>query len=175
MTDYEALLATILENPADDTVRLVFADQLRESDDSDEQARGRFLWGGVTATRFVVTRSPIDPTHHLALVELATIAGQGHPAQWLSKLGIGPSPLSQGDWTWGMAQERVRIFIGGCSGLFTRGMLSELSVTLGEWYALSKKVLLLWPLERIEITDVPGLYFVIRKVSDGWELVGGID
>jgi uncharacterized protein (TIGR02996 family) len=48
VTDRETLPATILADPSDDTARLV----LRESEDPDERARGRFLWAGVTASRY---------------------------------------------------------------------------------------------------------------------------
>ena len=43
VTDRDTLLAAILEDPADDTARLVLADLLRESGDPHAQARGRFL------------------------------------------------------------------------------------------------------------------------------------
>ena len=52
VTDRETLLAAILDDPSDDTTRLVLADMLRESDDPDAVARGRFLWAGVTASQF---------------------------------------------------------------------------------------------------------------------------
>jgi uncharacterized protein (TIGR02996 family) len=52
MTDHDALLATVLENPADNTARLVLADLLRESEDGAQQAPGRFLWAGVTASAY---------------------------------------------------------------------------------------------------------------------------
>jgi uncharacterized protein (TIGR02996 family) len=38
LNERNALLTVILENPADDTARLVLADLLRESDDPDTQA-----------------------------------------------------------------------------------------------------------------------------------------
>src|SRR5262245_35488686 len=52
VTEQETLLAAVLEDPSDDTARLVLADLLRESDDPEARALGRFLWAGVTASRF---------------------------------------------------------------------------------------------------------------------------
>src|SRR5262245_40802436 len=39
MTDHDSLLAAVLENPADDTARLVLADGLHDSDDPDARVR----------------------------------------------------------------------------------------------------------------------------------------
>lgn len=95
MTDHNAILAMIRDNPADDTLRLVLADLLRESNNPDEQALGRFLWAGVTAFR--LSQSPEDPVNQTALAEIVNVTHEGHPARWLADLRLGPSPLSKGD------------------------------------------------------------------------------
>jgi uncharacterized protein (TIGR02996 family) len=52
VSDRDTLHSAILDDPSDDTTRLVLADMLRESDDPDALARGRLLWAGVTASQF---------------------------------------------------------------------------------------------------------------------------
>lgn len=53
MTDAATLWAAGLDQPTDDTLRLVLAGLLREADAPDQQARGRFLWGGVTTAHWL--------------------------------------------------------------------------------------------------------------------------
>jgi uncharacterized protein (TIGR02996 family) len=132
LNSHSALLTLILENPADDTARLVLADLLLESDDPDTQARGRFLWGAVTTARYSTTGAIVDDTFRTALKEVNSIIEEGYPARWLSKLGIGPTPLIRQDWKLKRKQDRYRIIIGIYEGVFTRGMLSELTIPHGE-------------------------------------------
>jgi len=153
LTDHAILLATSLDNTTDDTVRLVLADLLRESDDPEGQARGRFLWGGVTAATFRDEQIIEDSLYYTAQGELVAVTTAGDPARWLNSLGIGPSPLLSKDWFWDCAYDRVTIRIGDVLGIFARGMLSELSLTLGEWYAVGSKAFTSWPLERVSITS----------------------
>ena len=57
-------------------------------------------------------------------------------------------------------------------GVFTRGMLSELDVSLGEWYAIAARALSAWPIERVRATDVPGLSFTVEQLEQGWRITG---
>ena len=82
VTNRDTLLATILNDPADDTARLVLADMLRESDDPDLQARGRFLWAGVTAHQFRDCDVIAEPLYYAPQHELAAMASGGYPARW---------------------------------------------------------------------------------------------
>jgi uncharacterized protein (TIGR02996 family) len=173
LSDRNTLLRIVLENPADDTARLVLADCLRESDDPNVLARGRFLWAGVVSSRRAPQADEPDPLTELAVCDLMTVTGQGHPARWRADLGIGPSPLTRDDWDWSIERDLVSITIKPRSGCFSRGMLSQLSVLLGEWYEMGEKALSLWPIERVNILDVPGLYIAIEKTGEAWELVGG--
>ncbi len=147
---HNALLATVLENPADDTARLVLADLLRESDDPYEQARGRFLWGGVTAARYRGQKFGEDQLYWIARKELTTVADQGSPAMWLVSLGIGADRFAVGDRGWNSDYDSVTVRVGPWHGVFTRGMLSELSVTFIEWYELGAAALARWPLTFIQ-------------------------
>ena len=173
VTDRDTLHAAILDDPADDTARLVLADMLRESDDPDAQARGRFLWAGVTASRFRDEEVIDDPLYYTATGEIAAVASSGLPARWLADLGISPRPLTPGDWLWDSAHDRVSVCVGGTVGAFARGMLAELSLTLADWYSLAAVALANWPVERVVLTDVPGLDFAVEPPGypgGGWRL-----
>src|SRR5262245_34416603 len=162
MTERDALLAAVLADPSDDTARLVLADLLRESDDPDDQARGRLLWAGVTASRFRGHDLIDDPLYHAAQAEISAVAAAGFPALWLSALGLGPAPPTKGDWAWDCTHDRVTVRVGGSVGTFERGMLAELALTLGEWLALAPAALVAWPLERAAATDLDGLSFAVE-------------
>lgn len=74
----------------------------------------------------------------------------------LSDLGLGPQPLVHGDWAWDCTHDAVTVRVGEAAGTFRRGMLAELSVPLGEGYAVGPLALASWPLEGARVTDVPG-------------------
>ena len=90
-----------------------------------------------------------DPDYYAALRTVAEVAANGNPALWLSALGLGPSPLAFGDWASDHEGDRVSVRVGPSVGVFTRGLLAELEVTLGEWYAVAAPALAVWPLERV--------------------------
>lgn len=171
MTDRETLLAAVLNDPADDTARLVLADILRESDEPAERAEGAFLWAGVTASRFRDERVIDDPLFYAAQQEISRVMATGLPARWVADLGLGPDPLARGDWVWDCTGDRVTVRIGSAAGVFARGMLSGLVVALPEWCAAAPVALARWPLEGGTITDVPGLTFAIGPAESGWQLV----
>jgi len=94
----------------------------------------------------------------------------GHPAQWLAALGVGPGQLTKRDWAWDNERDRVTVRVGEVVGLFKRGMLCELSLTIEQWCAIAERAVATWPIERISITNVPGLAFGVTKVSASWSL-----
>lgn len=171
MSDRAALFANVLNTPADDTARLVLADWLEEH---GEDSRGRFLRAGVLVAQFGDVDFIDDPAYYAALAEMASIAKSGEPARWLASLGIGPPPLTASDWSWDNTGDRVAVRIGSCAGVFVRGLLTELEITLGEWYTLASSVLTLWPIEVVRATDVPGLSFVVEQLKQGWQLTGRV-
>ncbi len=168
MTDRDSLLAAILDNPADDTTRLVLADLLRESEIPEQQALGRFLWAGMTAATFRDDDLIEDQLYYTAQAELVAVTVASHPAQWLTAIGVGPATLTKRDWFWDCKHDRVTVRIGDVIGNFARGMLSELAITLAEWYTVAEKVVAAWPIERVTTTDVPGLLFSIANKPEGW-------
>lgn len=170
MNDRTALLEMILANPTDDTLRLVLADLLCESVDTEDQARGRFLWAGVTASRFRDVGVIDDPIYSTAQWEIATIASAGYPARWLTDLGIGTPPLRDRTWGWDCKHDRVTVRVENASGAFTRGMFSSLNIKLAEWSQLATDVINRVPLEGVTISDVPGLSFAIVQERTGWTL-----
>ncbi len=170
MDDQKSLLACILDKPYEDSVRLVLADLLRESEHPDHQARGRFLWAGVTASHYPADEVIEDPIYYSALREISLVASQGLPALWLGRLeqeSFSPRP---GAWAWDNTRDRVSIRTERLNGVYTRGMLSELSLTFGEWCAIGSRVLSQWPLESVHITDLPGLMFRFEPVKGSWRI-----
>jgi uncharacterized protein (TIGR02996 family) len=170
LNEYTAILNTILENPVDDTARLVLADLLRESNDSAERARGQFLWAGVTAARFRHDDLIDDPLYYTAQREIAAVATAGYPARWLAELGIASQAHTDGDWAWNCIHDAVTVRVGVASSVFARGMLTGLSIGLAEWYRLAPRVLTATPLESIAITDIRGLSFAIDQQTSEWRL-----
>lgn len=175
MSDRAAILAACLDETGDDMPRLALADWL---DENGEPAFGRFLRAGVTASHFRDHPGPIDdPAFYRALAEITDVARAGHPAGWLSALGVGPAPLGAGDWVWDSTGDRVTVRVGPAGGVFARGMLAELTVTLREWYAAARAALRAWPVERVAVRDVPGLVFRVEPPApdrDGWRLVAAL-
>lgn len=170
MDDRAALLANVLNDPADDTARLVLADWLEEH---GEDAFGRFVRAGLIAARFCDEDLIDAPDYYGALDTISDVVASGEPARWLSALGIGLSPFGLSDWVWDNAADRVTVRIGAVTGVFTRGLLSELVLPLADWRALAPRALVAWPIERATITDVKGLTFAIeppRAERVGWRL-----
>lgn len=110
----------------------MLADWLREAADPAEVAFGRFLWAGVTASRFSADRVIDDPLYFSSQEEIAAVATAGYPARWVAALGLGPSPLTPGDWGWANTLDRVTVRVGSSAGVFARGLLAKRTVTLGE-------------------------------------------
>jgi hypothetical protein len=147
------------------------ADWLEENDEGDF---GQFLRAGVLVAQFQARDQLDDPAYYELLRIIALVTTAGTPARWLSALGIGPSPLTPGDWVWDNAGDRVTVRIGAALGVFTRGLLTELEVTLGEWYALAAPALEDWPIACVRASDVPGLSFEVERLERGWRLTGRV-
>ncbi|MBP3957599.1 TIGR02996 domain-containing protein [Gemmata sp. G18] len=79
MSDEESFLAKVLENPADDTTRLVFADWLDERDDAESKLKAQFLRATV---RFKTTGNTTDEIE-ARRKELQPLAAQ-LPTDWLA-------------------------------------------------------------------------------------------
>ncbi len=171
MDDRAALFAAVLDSPADDTARLVLADWLEEH---GEDHLGRFVRAGVVASRFAGADVIDDPDYYAALRTIGRVAAAGHPAAWLSELGIGPRPLAAGDWAWDSAGDRVTVRVGAPAGAFRRGLLAELELPLADWVAVAGAALAAWPIERVRAADVPGLSFEVDRLPDGWRLSGRV-
>jgi uncharacterized protein (TIGR02996 family) len=138
MTDRDALLAGVLNDPADDTARLVLADYLQEN---GEDEFGRFLRACVTASRFRDDPVIGDPADYDALRELSDVASTGQTAAWVSGLGLGPSPLSILDWGWANTADKVAVRLGDAIADFERGMLAGLTLKLEQWYEVAGRAL----------------------------------
>ena len=172
VTDRDSLLLSILADPADDTLRLVFADQLRESGDEADRALGRFLWAGVVASQFRRHEYVDDPMYFTALAEIEAVIVECRPQLWLAVLGLGEGSSGGGNWLWGSTFDRVTFRYGATLAVFSRGMLAELTITWEQWLAVSGTVFVAWPLERINIADRPGLSFAFERTASEWHIAG---
>jgi len=151
-----------LTDPAEDTPRLALADWLDESGSPGYQAGGRFLRGGVLASRFRGTAPIDDPAGLLwAAGEIHATARRVIPPL-LRSLGLGCAP----DWLWDADCDVLTVRHEGLTSraavTFTRGMLSGLKVTADTWTSLGSVVLARCPLDRVEVLDVPGLVFTVE-------------
>ncbi|AMV28880.1 hypothetical protein VT84_31090 [Gemmata sp. SH-PL17] len=79
MSDEESFLAKVLESPADDTTRLVFADWLDEQGDAESKLKAQFLR---TTVRFKTTGNTTDEIE-ARRKELQPLAAQ-LPTDWLA-------------------------------------------------------------------------------------------
>jgi uncharacterized protein (TIGR02996 family) len=123
MTDGEALFATILAEPDEDTPRLVYADWL---DENNQPARAEFV-----RVQVALASSPT-----LALVSREKTLLALHEEEWLAPLKASGQPLEGG----AGAQFRrgfvevvwmsARGFIDKAAGLFAQAPVRELRVTL---------------------------------------------
>lgn len=166
--DRAALVDVILGYPGDDTPRLVFADWCRDHDDPGYQLGGRFLWAGVEASRHRESAVITDPQYYLAMEEMELTAPAVVP-RLLASLGLDPDPAA---FRWACRCDEITAHYGrGRWAYFTRGMLSGLKLPLAEWEGSAAEVLRRCPLERVEVTDVPGLRFEVAA-ADGWGLTG---
>jgi uncharacterized protein (TIGR02996 family) len=171
MADRESLLFAALDRPDDDTARLVLADFLREQPDEADVALGRFVWAGVTASRYRSATAVADGDLDAALGELSSVCTEGWPARWFAALGLGPSPLTRNDWGCESIDDRVTVQIGPTTGEFERGMLAGLTATLAGWYDAAERALAAWPVERVTVSDVPGRAFWVSPPGGdrpGW-------
>jgi uncharacterized protein (TIGR02996 family) len=106
--DRAALFSNVLEQPADDAARLVLADRLEENSEADF---GRFVRAGVVAARYSSEEFIDDPDYYSALAAIA-VAKSGEPARWVAALGLGPVHLTDRDWSWDSAGDRVTVLNG---------------------------------------------------------------
>jgi uncharacterized protein (TIGR02996 family) len=170
VTERDALLAVVLDRPADDTARLVLADWLEEN---AEAGFGQFLRAGVVAARFRGEEIIDDPAYYAALLGIAEFAKSGEPAGWVGAM-LGPAVAPGAGWSWDSACDRVTVRVGECVGVFARGLLAELDAPLDAWLAVATRALGAWPLERVRATDVPGLSFAVEQAEDGWRVTGRV-
>src|SRR5437879_1296295 len=90
-----------------------------------EESLGRFLRAGVAAARYHALDRLDDPAYYEVLRAVTDLTLAGAPARWVSALGLGPAPLTVGDWAWDSPGGRVTVRLGSSAGVFTRGLLSE--------------------------------------------------
>lgn len=160
---HDALLAAILDDPADDLRRLIYADWLEENGQSE---RGEFIrvqveLGRLPASQMASCREickPPDfegcPQRELRRREHALIAEHGYG--WCDGL-LGP------DWkTDGSGKAGCTVRVGYFSGeretaefalAFRRGFVAQVRCPLQAWLDHGHAIVRCQPVERVEISD----------------------
>ena len=93
--------------------------------------------GGVIASHYRHVGNIDDPEYYTAIQEMHAVAAQGRPPP-ACELGLDPSPFRAGDWAWEQTHDRVQVRVGKVLGVFTRGMLCELTLTFEEWQTMAR-------------------------------------
>ncbi|WP_439623863.1 TIGR02996 domain-containing protein [Gemmata sp.] len=115
MDERRALMGAIIENPDEDTPRLVFADWLQEHGDAHDRARAEFIRLQVEAARL-----PKGDKKRTKLEGSAKKLANEHHGAWLAPLAAFVHQISDdANWT----DDRSHY-----DGLFERGLLKELIV-----------------------------------------------
>lgn len=189
--DRAAFLTAILNEPTDDTVRGVYADALRESDDPFDRLHGRFIWSGLALSMYRGMEPVGDGMFMDAIAEQAATARQVINVQARHLLGTGPS-----EWAWDNypdAPDRVtaRVIPPAIEGevkrdrqarrrnpvpvptiTWERGCVTAVGLTLAKWLEVAATVLACCPLECVEVIDVPGLTLRVMHEGGRWRLGG---
>lgn len=136
MTTREALLRSVLENPADDTARLVYADLLQEE---SEHERAEFI-------RAQVELSTFDDAYYLsydnrsmcensAVPLIKRTAELLHPAWSKDICEMLLPPVMANDW------------------IFRRGFISEITLPTATFFEHAAAIFAAHPVERVRLTD----------------------
>lgn len=144
MTDGEALLRAILENPADDTARLVYADWLEEQ---------RFVrWAAFV--RADVTFSAAAPDAQIRLTEIENLWGSWPDTDDPRTLMREHHPLLK---EWVILPEHLvsrREPENMLMGVVRRGFVSEVRLPLAAFLAHAESLFRSHPVERVVLTDL---------------------
>ncbi|MDY3561837.1 TIGR02996 domain-containing protein [Gemmata sp. JC673] len=188
-TDRAAFLAAILDHPADDTHRLVYADALRESPRPFDREHGRFLWAGVTlagyrgsepatdGTFFDAVREQTESAPPVLAAQVKRLRGWDWPeCAWDNDAAApdrvtvtrvpepvpGESPRER--------QTRRRRRTLGPAVIWERGCVTAVRLALREWITEGGAYLARCPIERAELTDTPGLVVRLRGDATDWRV-----
>lgn len=136
MTDHDALLAAIIANPDDDTVRLVYADWLDENGQGERAEFIRVQVALSTPTLGADGTGDSQKRHELVRREAAIMSRRGPVegrGKWWADYGPG---------------DRVSVVE------WLRGFVSEVTCTLADWLAHGPAIVAAHPIRRVVLTDI---------------------
>jgi uncharacterized protein (TIGR02996 family) len=159
VTTAESFLADIIANPADDAVRLIYADWLSEH---DQEERGEFIRVQIELAKpaFASMACACQIRYNGTLVyrcELCTLVKRERelfqtyrlvPDRWLAGL-----PVSQFDW--GLPN-------------WNRGFLAQIHLLCAVWIQHGPALVLQHPIERVELSDKRPGRFEPHSASPYW-------
>jgi uncharacterized protein (TIGR02996 family) len=159
MSDGELLLRAILDQPKEDTPRLVYADWC---DENGQPERAEFIRVQVTIARWGTT-PPADAEEWVRR-ERELIYGKvdSYRYNWHVWISLRTFSLNY------PSQETI----GSPSVAFSRGFVSHVSCSWPDWRAHADAILAAQPVERVRLTDYP-MAPAIREV--GWSGSGTVE
>ncbi len=181
MTEESDLLAAILANPADDNVRLVYADWLDERADSPPCPRAEFIRVQCELARTPAHLGVGTPLYHDVRTDFYGPMPLDRVLVGFSE-GIVPNPrhveLSErerGLWTmslgwahpyvelsererglWTMSLGWAHPYVGARSW-FSRGFMSAVTCTAADWLTHGDRIVAAHPIEKVALTTLPPL------------------
>ncbi len=141
MSDADALLATVLADPAADTPRLVYADFLEESGQAEAGARAEFI-----RIQCELAAGPADPGRRALLMTHEAVLVRAHGKAWLAPLRVRGEALQN----------------AGTHGLFRRGFVELVWMPAAIYLKKADKLFARAPVRELRVTrvrpdDVPDL------------------
>lgn len=129
MTDYEALLATVLERPEEDTPRLVLADWLEE--------HGNGHWAELIRVQIAIANYPKSTAEDYGMVqELQDQADE--------LIGLRPREF--------VSERGIMVFH---SAIWRRGFIEEIEIRWEEWLNAHTNMLSNLPIKIVHLMDAP--------------------
>ena len=172
---HNALVRAVLKNPADDGIRLVYADFLQEFGDPLEQVRGQFialqmsLWQRGWREAMPGETSIPGPHNERRWYDEAKGMLRDHGVSWLYRESQNAGLIQH---TLGATSDYMLID-SGCSLAWRRGFVEQISVSWQVWLKWHKAFLKVWPITRVNLTgEVPSSEVYYRTDPDSLSLDG---
>jgi uncharacterized protein (TIGR02996 family) len=191
VSDRAGFLEAILSDPGDDTARAAYADWLREQPHPFDRAHGRFLAAGLALDRVRAPEEPNEGVFFEAIREQTGAAPAVLAVQLRHLLGWG-----EGEWTWDndagapgrvvatltpevvpcetrlQRRARRRRLRNRSAVVWERGCVAEVCLPVEVWATRGEWVFRHCPLERVRLTEVPGLVLTFARGRPGWRMSG---
>ncbi len=148
-SDGVALLRAILEDPADDVARLVYADWLDENAPGGEARRAEFIRKQIRMMR-MPGAPEFDGERHEARHWLNCCIDNGDPALWIAlELDLAPY-----DWHWSGDEAETQIHTAERVYTVSRGFVSRIELTGEAFVAHAKAIFSSQPVTSVRLVNI---------------------